>query len=60
MPTKGDARHSVFALYEALRHRNLDTAQTIWNAKFAKAVERYVSLIQQQASQGATTNATLI
>lgn len=50
---KGDARNYVFALYQALRKRDLAAAQRIWNAKFEKAVERYLSLIRNQTSHGA-------
>lgn len=50
---KGDAERYVLKLYEALRDRNLADAQRIWQAKFTKAVERYLSLIANTQSDGA-------
>ncbi len=50
---KGDAERYVMKLYEALRDRNLAEAQVIWQAKFSKAAERYLSLIAHTRSDGA-------
>jgi DNA-binding GntR family transcriptional regulator len=49
----GDARNYVFAIFVALRDGDLEAAGRIWNAKFDKAVERYVSLIHDQTPEGA-------
>lgn len=50
---KGDAERYVMKLYEALQDRNLPEAQIIWQAKFSKAAERYLSLIANARSDGA-------
>lgn len=50
---KGDAERYVMKLYEALKDRNLVEAQDIWQAKFSKAAERYLSLIANAHSDGA-------
>ena len=42
---EGDARNYVMALFQAIKERNLARAQEIWAAKFATAVQRYLTLI---------------
>lgn len=49
---RGDAEKYVMKLYEALRDRNLPEAQAIWQTKFTKAAERYLSLIANASSDG--------
>ena len=51
---KGDAEKYVVKLFESLRDGKLDTANEIWQAKFAKARERYLSLIADSESDGAS------
>lgn len=50
---KGDAERYVMKLFEALRDRDLVEAQSIWQAKFDKAAERYLSIISNSRSDGA-------
>lgn len=50
---KGDAEKYVVKLYEAIRDGNREEAQKIWQAKFHKAVDRYLSLIKDIDSDGA-------
>ncbi|CDX33289.1 hypothetical protein MPLDJ20_20232 [Mesorhizobium plurifarium] len=49
---KGDAERCVVKLFESLRNGDLATAHEIWHAKFAKALERYLSLIADHDSDG--------
>lgn len=49
----GDAHNYIMKLYEAIRDKNLAVAQSIWQAKFSKAVERYIAIIDQGQSEGA-------
>lgn len=51
---KGDAERYVVKLFESLRDADLATAHEIWHAKFAKALERYLSLIADHDSDGAS------
>jgi len=51
---KGDAQKYVVKLYESLRDGDLQTAHEIWKAKFTKALERYLSLIADNESDGAS------
>jgi DNA-binding GntR family transcriptional regulator len=51
---KGDAKKYVMRLFVSLRDGDLATAHEIWQAKFAKALERYLSLIADQESDGAS------
>ncbi|AVA23896.1 GntR family transcriptional regulator protein (plasmid) [Rhizobium sp. NXC24] len=51
---KGDAESYVMKLFEAIRDRNLREAHSIWQAKFAKAAERYLSIIERGNSDGAS------
>ncbi|MBB3609892.1 GntR family transcriptional regulator [Rhizobium sp. BK602] len=51
---KGDAENYVMKLFEAVRDRNLREAHLIWEAKFAKAAERYLSIIERGNSDGAS------
>ncbi|MGY5802069.1 GntR family transcriptional regulator [Rhizobium sp. LEGMi12c] len=51
---KGDAESYVMKLFEAIRDRNLREAHAIWQAKFAKAAERYLSIIERGNSDGAS------
>ncbi|WP_244616642.1 MULTISPECIES: GntR family transcriptional regulator [Xanthobacteraceae] len=50
---KGDSEKYVVKLYEAIRDGDREEAQRIWQAKFHKAVERYLSLIKDMESDGA-------
>lgn len=50
---KGDAEKYVVKLYEAIRDGDREEAQKIWQAKFHKAVDRYLSLIKDNESDGA-------
>lgn len=50
---KGDAEKYVVKLFEAIRDGNREEAQQIWQAKFRKAVDRYLSLIKDIESDGA-------
>lgn len=54
---RGDAEKYVVSLYEAIRDRNLSLAESVWDAKFRKAMERYLSLIANSASDGASKQA---
>ncbi|MCX8997468.1 GntR family transcriptional regulator [Rhizobiaceae bacterium BDR2-2] len=51
---KGDAQNYIMKLYEAIRDGNLAEAHAIWQAKFAKAAQRYLSLIESGQSDGAS------
>jgi DNA-binding GntR family transcriptional regulator len=51
---ESDAKNYVFRLFEAIRDRDLSQAETIWKAKFAQAVERYLSLVAPGPSDGNT------
>ena len=50
----GDAEKYVVKLFESLRDGNLHAAHEIWQAKFAKALERYLLLIADKDSEGAS------
>lgn len=50
---KGDAEKYVVKLFEAIRDGDREEAQKIWQAKFHKAVDRYLSLIKDNESDGA-------
>jgi DNA-binding GntR family transcriptional regulator len=54
---RGDAEKYVVTLYEAIQHRNLPLAESVWDAKFRKAMERYLSLIANDTSDGASKQA---
>lgn len=51
---RGDAEKYVVALHNALHDRNLPLAESVWEAKFRKATERYLSLITNDTSDGAS------
>lgn len=51
---KGDAQKYVMRLFEALRDKDLSLAESIWQAKFEKAKERYLRLLANQAPEGAS------
>ena len=53
---RGDAEKYVVKLFESLRDGDLGTAHEIWQAKFSKALERYLSLIADSESDGASRN----
>lgn len=50
----GDAQKYVFALYEAIRDGHLEVAQAIWSTKFTKALERYLLLLSNTETDGAS------
>jgi DNA-binding GntR family transcriptional regulator len=50
---KGDAKKYIVKLFEAIRDGDLDEAQRIWQAKFHKAMDRYLTLIKSSESDGA-------
>ncbi|MBX3567785.1 MAG: GntR family transcriptional regulator [Rhizobiaceae bacterium] len=52
----GDAEKYVVKLFESLRDGKSGAAHEIWHAKFAKALERYLSLIVDKESDGASRN----
>jgi len=54
---RGDAEKYVVALYKALHDRDLPLAENVWEAKFRKATERYLSLITNDTSDGASKQA---
>jgi DNA-binding GntR family transcriptional regulator len=54
---RGDAEKYVVSLYKALCERNLSLAESVWDAKFRKAMERYLSLIANDTSDGASKQA---
>lgn len=54
---RGDAEKYVVALYEAIQDRNLVVAESVWDAKFRKAMGRYLSLIANDVSDGASKQA---
>ena len=54
---RGDAERYVVTLYKALEDKNLPLAQNVWEAKFRKATERYLSLIANNTSDGASKQA---
>lgn len=49
---KSDAERYVWRLYESIRDKDLSTAQGIWQAKFSKALQRYLSLIENGIPDG--------
>lgn len=51
---KGDAQNYVMRLFEALRDKDLSLAESIWQAKFEKAKERYLGLLANEVPQGAS------
>jgi DNA-binding GntR family transcriptional regulator len=51
---KGDAEKYVVKLFESLRDGKLSAANDVWQAKFAKARERYLSLLADSESDGAS------
>lgn len=51
---RGDAQNYVMKLFEALRDKNLPVADSIWQAKFQKASERYLALLSNNVPDGAT------
>ena len=51
---RGDAQKYVMKLFEAIRDRKLPLAESIWQAKFQKATERYLALLSNVAPDGAT------
>ncbi len=53
---KADADKYVVKLFESIRDGDLHTAHGIWQAKFAKALQRYLSLIADSESDGASRN----
>jgi DNA-binding GntR family transcriptional regulator len=54
---RGDAEKYVVSLYEAIKDRNLPLAESVWDAKFKKAMERYLSLIANNTPDGASKQA---
>jgi DNA-binding GntR family transcriptional regulator len=54
---RGDAERYVVTLSNALRDKNLPLAESVWEAKFRKATERYLSLIAKNTSDGASKQA---
>ncbi|GLS22397.1 GntR family transcriptional regulator [Labrys miyagiensis] len=50
---KGDAEKYVVKLFEAIRDGDREEAQRIWQAKFHKAVHRYLALIKDIEPDGA-------
>lgn len=50
---KGDAKKYIVKLFEAIRDGNLEEAQNIWQAKFRKAMDRYLALIKSGEFDGA-------
>lgn len=50
---EGDATRYVVKLFEAIRDNDLREAQAIWQAKFRKAADRYLALLQSRESDGA-------
>lgn len=55
---KGDAEKYVLKLYEAIYRKDRDVAHEIWQAKFLKAVQRYLSLIADAESDGVSKQAS--
>ena len=55
---KRDAQNYVMKLFEAIRDQDLAEAIRIWQAKFAKATERYLSLIENHVPDGASRQNT--
>lgn len=51
---RSDAERYVVALFSALKARDIELAESIWTAKFKKATERYLSLITNKSSDGAS------
>ena len=41
-------------LFEALRDKDLSLAESIWQAKFEKAKERYLGLLANEVPEGAS------
>ncbi|WP_244598538.1 hypothetical protein [Rhizobium tubonense] len=54
---RGDAEKYVVALYEAIQDQNLAVAESVWDAKFRKAMRHYLSLIADDVSDGASKQA---
>jgi hypothetical protein len=54
---RGDAEKYVVSLFNALKTHNIELAENIWSAKFQKAMERYLSLIDSSSSDGASKSA---
>jgi DNA-binding GntR family transcriptional regulator len=50
---QGDAEKYVVKLFEAIRDNDLKEAQSIWQAKFRKAADRYLALLKCGESDGA-------
>lgn len=44
---ESDAMHYVVGLLDAIKNRDIDKALEIWKDKFAKAVSRYMQLLEQ-------------
>jgi DNA-binding GntR family transcriptional regulator len=51
---KSDAQNYVMKLFEAIRDKDLPRAETIWQAKFSKAAERYLGLLVNDMTDGAS------
>jgi DNA-binding GntR family transcriptional regulator len=51
---KGDAQNYVMKLFEALRDKDLPLAESIWQAKFQKASERYLAVLANGVPDGAS------
>jgi DNA-binding GntR family transcriptional regulator len=50
---KGDAKKYIVKLFEAICDGDHEEAQKIWQAKFRKAMDRYLTLIRSSESDGA-------
>jgi DNA-binding GntR family transcriptional regulator len=51
---RGDAQKYIMTLFEAIRDYKLPLAESVWQAKFEKATERYLALLSNAAPDGAT------
>ncbi len=49
---EADAQQYVVALVAAIKARDIDKALAIWKDKFAKAVSRYMALVEKEQSVG--------
>ncbi|HEY0286840.1 MAG TPA: GntR family transcriptional regulator [Pseudomonas sp.] len=49
---EGDAINYVLALYEAIKARDLQQAQSIWQLKFSRAAERFIAHTDPMAGDG--------
>jgi len=49
---EGDAIRYVLALFEAIKARDLQQAESIWQQKFSRAAERFIAHTQAMASDG--------